>query len=185
MKKSCEGLEVNGGSWGVATGEGKRLRGRGRERERGGIVCVLLGLMLGWGAVAQTNQPPPLLNPVSLQWPRFFATNGYEFAVYQPQIAKWPGNQMEGRFAVAVRPAGTSNETYGVIFFQARTDIDKVNRLVTIVDLQITKVDFPTQRGMQKIYQTIIVAELPKAAKTIPLDHLEATYAVSAEVDKT
>ena len=135
---------------------------------------------------AQTPQlqPGQKLNPLSLQWPRSFATNGYEFAVYQPQIAKWPGNQLEGRFAVAVRPAGTTNETLGVISFKARTDIDKVNRLVTLGDFKLTKVVFPTQRGMQTIYRTIIEGELPQAAKTIPLDHLEATYAVSAEVAK-
>ena len=29
---------------------------------------------------------------------------------------------------------------------------------------------------MQQTYQAIIQGELPQAAKTIPLDHLEATY---------
>jgi hypothetical protein len=135
-------------------------------------------------AAAPAPAPGQALNPLSLGWPRFFATNGYEFAVYQPQISKWPGNQLEGRFAVAVRPAGTSNETYGVVFFKTRTEIDKFNRLVTLEDFQITKLDFPTQRGMQKLYQTIIQSELPQTAKTIPLDHLEATFAAAAEVEK-
>lgn len=143
--------------------------------------------LLGFGhACAQTDQSttPESLDPLALQWPRFINTNGYEFAVYQPQISKWPGNQLEGRFAIAVRPAGTSNETYGVVFFKTRTDIDKYSRLVTLEDFQITKMNFPTQRGMQKVYQTIIQAELPQKAKIIPLDHLEATFAVSAEVEK-
>ena len=119
-----------------------------------------------------------------MEWPRFFATNGYEFVVYQPQLANWSGNQLEGRFATGVRPAGTSNETYGVVFFKARTEVDKANRLVTLEDVQITRMEFPTERSMQGAYQAIIQSELPKAAKTIPLDHLEATYAVSAEVAK-
>ncbi len=137
-------------------------------------------------ASAPTATPAgPLLDPVSLQWPRFFGTNGYEFAVYQPQIATWTGNQITGRFAIAVRPAGTTNENLGVVFYQARTEVDKVNRLVTLEDFQITKMDFPTQRSLQPIYQAIIQGELPKATKTIPLDHLEATFAVSAEVQKS
>lgn len=119
-----------------------------------------------------------------MSWPRFFSTNGYEFAVYQPQISKWPGNQIEGRFATGVRPAGTSNETYGVIFFTARTEIDKVNRLVTLEDFQVTKVSFPTQKSLQGTYQAIVQSELPEAAKTIPLDHLEAVFVVSGEVQK-
>ena len=159
---------------------------------RAALLALLFLATIG-GLRAQspdaTNSPEILqtgqkLDPLSLQWPRFFSTNGYEFAVYQPQIAKWPGNLLEGRFAIAVRPTGTSNETYGVVFFKARTDIDKLTRLVTLEDFQITKMDFPTQRGMQKIYQTIIQSELPQATKTIPLDHLESTYAVSADVAK-
>jgi hypothetical protein len=133
---------------------------------------------------AQELQPGEKLDPFSLGWPRTFAANGYEFAVYQPQLENWSGNQLTGRFATAVRPAGTTNETYGVILFAARTEVDKMARLVTLEDLQVTKVNFPTQRGMQNLYQTIVQGELPKATKAIPLDHLEATYAVSAQVEK-
>src|SRR5690348_6671545 len=104
-----------------------------------GAWSLVLGALLSLSALAQSNPPPPPLDPVTLQWPRFFATNGYELAVYQPQIAIWPGNQLEGRFAVAVRPAGTTNESLGVVFFTARTDIDKVNRLVTLDNFQVTK----------------------------------------------
>jgi hypothetical protein len=124
------------------------------------------------------------LNPLSMQWPRTFATNGYEFAVYQPQISKWPGNQLDGRFAIAARPAGTTNETYGVVFFSARTDIDKANRLVTLEDFKVTKVNFPTSKKLQNAFQPIIQSELPKSAKIIPLDHLEAVFAASGDIEK-
>jgi hypothetical protein len=148
------------------------------------IACCGVSVGLRAQTQTQTNQPGPTLDPLSLGWPRFFATNGYEFAVYQPQISKWPGNQLEGRFAIAVRPAGTSNENYGVVFFKTRTEIDKFSRLVTLQDFQITRMDFPTERSLQKLYQTIIQGELPQTAKTIPLDHLEATFAASAEIEK-
>jgi len=155
---------------------------------RSSIWCLALvaACPLYISLLAQTppTQPGPTLDPTALQWPRFITTNGYEFAVYQPQIISWPGNQMDGRFAVAVRPAGTSNETLGVVFFKVRTEIDKVNRLVSMEDYQITKVDFPTQRSLQGTYQGIIRNELPKATKTIPLDHLESTFAVSADIAK-
>lgn len=146
-------------------------------------LCCIPGGLTSVGAQTASPDQVPGLDPLSLHWPRFINTNDYEFAVYQPQISKWPGNQLEGRFALAVRPAGTSNETYGVVFFKTRTEIDKFNRLVTLEDFQIVKVDFPTQRGLQKVYQAIIQAELPKTAKVIPLDHLEATFAASAEIE--
>jgi hypothetical protein len=79
--------------------------------------------MRGGFALAQTLEPRQTVDPMSLEWPRFYATNGYEFAVYQPTISRWPSNQLEGRFVVAVRPAGTTNETYGVVSFKARTEI--------------------------------------------------------------
>ena len=74
-----------------------------------GLFC--LGLMILSIASAQQIQPGQKVAPSDLAWPRFFSTNGYNFAVYQPTIGKWPGNQMDGRFVVAVRPVEGSNET--------------------------------------------------------------------------
>jgi hypothetical protein len=156
------------------------------SRSRVLCLALLTACVTSVGGLAQTPpaQPGQTLDPLAMQWPRSFAANGYEFAVYQPQIAKWPGNQIQGRFATAVRPAGSSNETYGVAYFTARTEIDKMSRLVTLEDFKISKVDFPAQRAQQKVYQPIIQAELPQVAKTIPLDHLEAVFAVSGDVAK-
>jgi hypothetical protein len=135
-------------------------------------------------AQAQELQPGIKVDPATLEWPRFYATNGYEFAVYQPCISKWPGNQIEGRFVVAVRPAGTTNETYGVVFFQARTEIDKVNRLVTFENLAITKADFPTQRDRQNFYIQTLQSFRNNTARIVPLDHLEAVFAASGDIEK-
>jgi hypothetical protein len=133
---------------------------------------------------AQQLQPGQKIDPSILEWPRFYTTNGYDFAIYQPQISQWPGNQLDGRLVIAVRPSGTSNETYGVIFFTTRTDIDKVNRLVTLEDFQITKADFPSQPGMKLQYLAMIQSFQPQTIKVIPLDHLEAVFAASADIAK-
>jgi hypothetical protein len=133
-------------------------------------------------ARAQDLPAGQTIDPSTLSWPRFFATNGYEFALYQPEISAWPGNQLDGRLVVAVRPAGTSNETYGVVFFQARTDIDKVNRLVTFEDFQVTRLNFPSQPGMQDQYRDMLLSFQNHAVKVIPLDHLEAMFAASADI---
>jgi WXXGXW repeat (2 copies) len=149
------------------------------------IVLILVAsyvLVLPDGALAQPPQAPQPIDPQSLQWPRFFGAGGHEYAVYQPQIDSWPGNQLTGRFAIATRPADTSNETYGVAFFSARTEIDKVNRLVTLEDFQITRTKFPTEQGLQQQFAAAIQAHLPAAAKTIPLDHLEAVFAASSAI---
>src|ERR1700722_14940633 len=98
------------------------------------IVLLAVGGCKSASSSAPVQSGPVIYVPSDLQWPHFYATNGYEFAVYQPQVSSWPGNKMEGRFVVAIRASGTTEETYGVAFFKARTDIDKVNRLVTLED---------------------------------------------------
>jgi hypothetical protein len=152
------------------------------------IVCLLGGLVLccgrQGGAQAQELQPGQKVNPEVLEWPRIFATNGFEFAVYQPQVSKWQGNQLEGRFATAAQTAGTSNQTFGVVSFTARTEIDKVNRLVTLEDFVVTKVDFPMDQAMQNEFLRIEPSLLSATAKVIPLDHLEAAFAASADMAK-
>jgi len=148
------------------------------------LAGLLAALVLGGGvrqgqAAAQDLQPGQKIDPALLEWPRFFATNGYEFAIYQPQISKWEGNQLEGRFAAAARPAGTSNETYGVVFFKARTEIDKINRLVTLEEFEVTKVDFPMEKAKQKEF-----LELARSLQPTAADHLEAVFAASADIAK-
>ena len=64
--------------------------------------------------------------------------------VYQPQVNKWDGNQIDFRAALAIKPTGAKAETFGVIFATARTQVDKVARTVVFENLKITKVDFPT-----------------------------------------
>jgi hypothetical protein len=154
----------------------------------GRLLALVLGMLVlcNFGLRdqlwAQDLQPGQKIDPSTLEWPRFYTTNSFDFAVYQPEISSWPGNQLNGRFVVAVRPTGTTNETYGVIFFSARTDIDKVNRLVTFEDFQVTKANFPTQRAMQSQYVAMIQSFQQQTVRIIPLDHLEAVFAASSDI---
>jgi hypothetical protein len=90
-------------------------------------------------------------------------------AIFQPQISTWKGNEPAGRFAVGIRSAGSKDEAYGVVSFTARTEIDKLNRLVTLEDLEIGKVNFPTQSAKEVEYLALLKKHLPEKAKTIPL----------------
>ncbi len=138
-------------------------------------LCALPGP--AHAQIVQSGQPAD----APLTWPRYEATNGLEFAIYQPQISAWNGNQLSGRAVVAVRPAGTGNETYGVVFFTARTDVDKVNRLVTLDNLQLARANFPTQPDRQPAYFAALQSFQTHTLRVIPLDHLEAVYATSAD----
>jgi len=150
------------------------------------IVCLVLGASPGvpGAARAQTLPAGQAVNPATLTWPRVFTTNGCQFALYQPQIDSWRGENLSGRFAAGVRSLATSNETYGVVFFTARTEVDKVNRLVTLDDFQLTRTVFPTRRGMEQGYLDSLRQRLPQTARIVPLDHLEAVFVVSTEAAK-
>src|SRR5260370_38663427 len=65
-------------------------------------------------------------------WPRKIISGGTTMLIYQPQIDKWEGNQIQAYAAVAVESSGSQQPTYGVVYFSARTEVDKVNRLVSL-----------------------------------------------------
>ncbi len=153
--------------------------------------CLLLGSALMLSCVAPVpmrGQAPvanqPILDPDAVAWPRTFTADGNDLAIFEPQISTWTGNQISGRFAVGVRPTGSKDESYGVVSFTARTEIDKPNRLVTLEDFEITKINFPTEAGKEADYLALLKKHLPEQAKTIPLDHLESVFVLSGEVEK-
>ena len=82
---------------------------------------------------------------------------------------------------MAIRPAGTTNETYGVVFFQARTEVDKVNRLVTLEDFQLMRLNFHSHPAMENQYRAMLLSLRGQSVRIIPLDHLEALLSVSSE----
>ena len=67
-------------------------------------------------------------------WPRKFAIGNNSVAVYQPQIEDWTGNSFAARAAIAITENSSKQPLYGVLWFTARAEIDKINRLVTLSD---------------------------------------------------
>ncbi len=116
---------------------------------------------------------------VDESWPRK-ATRGNEtIAMYQPQVEDWRGDEVHAYAAIAVINTANKTTKYGVLWFTARTEVDKVNRQVTLDDFQITRVKFPTMEAREAEYMTFLQAKLPKKAKVIALDRLEAALVAS------
>lgn len=119
----------------------------------------------------------------SLSWPRNFDVSGEHVELYQPEIEKWDGTRIAGRAAVAIG-AKDGTPTYGVARFSARADIDKPSSLVQLSDIQIDSVDVPTRPdAADRIRQTLISRLSPKGL-TVPLEELQASYAVSQQLAK-
>ena len=112
-------------------------------------------------------------------WPRK-ATRGDEtISMYQPQLEVWKDDELHAYAALALESKTKSTTKYGVVWFTARTEVDKVNRQVTLDNFQITKVKFPTMETKETEYQTFLQAKLPGKSKVIALDRLEAALAAS------
>jgi hypothetical protein len=107
------------------------------------VVALLLVPLLVLAMVPSrgfTQAPPPTGNQV---WPREFQSGSTTFTVYQPQVESWKARDLSGRAAVSVKDAISPEEQFGVIWFTAKTNVNRAENLVTLDDITITKGNFP------------------------------------------
>ena len=112
-------------------------------------------------------------------WPRQIDLTTGTVLMYQPQVNTWVGNQIDFRSALAIMPKGGKQESFGVIFATARTQVDKVTRTVVFENLKITKSDFPTLPDRGASYAAQLQTEVANKVRTISLDRLTASMALN------
>ena len=115
-------------------------------------------------------------------WPREAQVGDEMISVYQPQLDSWEGDEIRAYAALALQNKQNRKTKYGVVWFTARTEVDKVNRQVTLDNFQITKVQFPTMSSKAE-YQGFLQEKLPGKTKLIALDRLEAALVASESAD--
>lgn len=118
-----------------------------------------------------------------LTWPRNFEVAGDHVELYQPDIEKWDGNRLSGRAAVAIG-AKQGTPVYGVARFSAQADIDKPSSLVQLTNIQIDSVDVPTRPDAADKVRQALIGRLSPQGLTVPLEELQASYAVSQQLAK-
>ena len=124
------------------------------------------------GASTPTTIPPD-------PWPRVIDLTSGQVLVYQPQINSWKGNQLDFRAALAIKPAGAKDESFGVITATTRTQVDKVARTVVFENMKISKIDFPTLADRGAAYTAQLQTDFVKTLRSISLDRMEAALAAS------
>ena len=145
------------------------------------ILISLLSLLLSSANAQESlrNSPKPKTpttqskEPSESSWPRVFNSGTDTFTVYPPQVDKWSENLIDLYCAVELK-TGKSAAKYGVVWFQARTEVDKINRLVTLDQAKVSKVKFPVAPEKETGLTALLEKKLPGATKTISLDRLEA-----------
>ncbi|MBL8529751.1 MAG: carbohydrate-binding family V/XII [Burkholderiales bacterium] len=125
------------------------------------------------GTPAQPTQPSP--DP----WPRPLTLSNANVLAYQPQITSWDGNVIKFRSAIALKATGAKTETFGVVWAQARTQVDRVDRMVVFEDLKITKSSFPTLPFKGAQYVQELQQRFAEDVRTIALDRVEASLALA------
>ena len=133
----------------------------------------------GAGASASAQAPP------DIGWPRQVKDGGNTITVYQPQVESWDGNLLKERAAVSVSTQASPTPTFGVIWFTARTEVDKQTRTVTLHDIDLTRASFPTEPGQESAYLDALRKAVPQGAATIALDRLEANLQVTQATQAT
>jgi hypothetical protein len=144
--------------------------------------ALVFGGPLARDAIAQT--PAASTDSADAGWPRQLQGGTTMFSIYQPQVDEWSGNRLQVRSAVAVRDSGDAQPEFGVIWLSARTDVDKMTRLVFIHDLQITKASFPSEPDSGAPWQASLQRLVPQAWTNIALDRLEAELAIHREMQQ-
>ncbi len=130
------------------------------------------------------NSAPRPPTKVDAPWPREVERGDEKIAMFQPQLEAWQGEELRAYAALSVAKkdsidnakenAKNNPPKYGAVWFTARTEVDKVNRQVTLDNFQITAVNFPTMKDREAEYKAFLQAKLPGKSKVIALDRLEA-----------
>ncbi len=146
-----------------------------RSRSCSALLLLIVGVCgAAAGALAQAPDTPPP-DP----WPRVVDLADAQVRVYQPQVNSWTDNRLDFRAALAIKTRGAKEESFGVIFANARTQVDKVLRTVTFENLQISKIDFPSMPHRGASYATELQTQFAQSVRTISLDRLESSLALA------
>lgn len=145
------------------------------------MVVGCMTLTVQGGALPQVSSsvpPPNVAPPGGDPWPRHIAYQGEQISVYQPQLESWSDNLLDAYTAVIIKAAGSQKLDYGTIWFTARTEVDKVSRVVTLFDFQLTKQNFPSLPNNGAAYTGAFQKDA-SWRQSMPLDQLEASLGMT------
>ena len=161
---------------------------RPRRAAAGALVLALSLILAAHPVLFAQAAAAPAAGSAAPQdkWPRqFTAAGGNTASLYAPQLDSWDGRTIAWHAAVSIAAPGAKEPTFGVMFASAKTDVDKTTRLVTLTDLQVTKVNFPSAASAADSYLAAFRAAMAKKkVVTIALDRLEANLAILQEQKK-
>jgi len=136
------------------------------------LILLCLFLVGGWATNLAIAQDQP--TPAPSRWPMQVTTSdGEQVVIFQPQIDTFQTNQLTSHAAVSVTMPGSTTPIFGAIWLAARVDVDRVNRTVQILDVQVTNTKFPDATPVAAPSLDAAVRQVLLANRiSLSLDHL-------------
>ena len=75
-------------------------------------------------------------------WPQVIQGEN-TITIYQPQIESWNDGLLKARSAVSIATKASAQPEFGVVFFSARTSVDRSSGTVDLAEISISSVKFP------------------------------------------
>ena len=122
--------------------------------------------------------------PSASDWPRVVKTGETTIEFYLPQLDSWDGRRLEAHSAVSIQTSAKTPPVFGVAEYAADTQVDKGARQVTLENLRIEKVTFPSAKSQEAAYQKLLQQSIPVKVRTLELDRLETALSMSEQKEK-
>lgn len=157
---------------------------KGRLRNSVAVVAAI-GMLLPtpsgvWAQApraAAAAMPAPAASDQA--WPRVIADAAQDITIYQPQIESWRDGILEARAAVALKRPASEAPTLGVVWFKARTSVDKQSDLVALDNIEVTRANFPSDAGSADAVLASLRQHTADGLRSISLSRLQSSLAVS------
>ncbi|MGI9627928.1 MAG: carbohydrate-binding family V/XII [Longimicrobiales bacterium] len=145
-----------------------------RESFRPCATLVALAIAtMGWPAHVSAQEDQ------DAEWPRSIEVSEGEVVVYQPDLETFAGDALAARAAVSFTRSGTQQPQFGVIWVDARVETDRDERMVEVLDIDVTRVRFPDATTEQEdSLAGMLEAQVPQWELSLSLDRLLASLDV-------
>jgi hypothetical protein len=124
-------------------------------------------------------------------WPRKIERGDYTIVIYQPQTESLTANRLESRAAVSVAGPDYPAPVYGAMWFDCHISTDRDERIVRLIDLEVSAAKFPDlEEGQVEKLSAFLEQEIPSWEMELSLDQLladldmnETTVTLSESLD--
>ena len=139
-------------------------------------AVALLSILLTTSALSQDDTA---VN----EWPREIQIDAGTVVVYQPQPEALNGNVLDARAAVSVDLQSNDGPVFGAVWFQARLETDRSERIATIEDISVVQVRFPGEQSDDDVasFSTLLETEMAEWEPSLSMDRLSTSLEMTEQ----